>query len=455
MTDRYAVIGNPVAHSKSPRIHAVFARALRRRRRVRDDPRAARPLRRRRAGLSRDRRTRAQRDGAVQARGVRACRRSAAIGRRRRVPSTRCDSTATCVIGDNTDGAGLVRDIRAAPRRSTSRAKRVLLMGAGGAARGVVAPLLRRAAGALSRSPTARSTRRRRSRAVRASCGRRCAAGGYVELAGGPFDRRDQRDVGEPRRTCCRRCRRTCSRRARSPTTWCTASAPGCFSRTRARMAPHAPRMVSACSSSRRPSRSFLWRGVRPDTRRYWRHLRERDRAKRPRLQRAIMAQRLRTGRGCHDQQDRSFGCRSGRRHSRRRDGDDRRLRHGRHAVRADRRADRAGRARAHDRQQQRGQRRHRSRGAAEGEARAQDHLLVSAPDRFVRVRRAVSRRRDRARARAAGQPRRAHPRRRRGHRRVLHARPATARCSPKARRRARSTAATTCSNIRSTPTSR
>ena len=53
---------------------------------------------------------------------------------------------------------------------------------------------------------------------------------------------------------------------------------------------------------------------------------------------------------------------------------------------------------------------------------RAQDHLQLSAPGRFLALRPAVPRRQDRARARAAGQPGRTHPRRRRRHRRVLHA---------------------------------
>ena len=45
------------------------------------------------------------------------------------------------ILGDNTDGAGLVRDIMVNLEFSLT-GKRVLLMGAGGAARGVVLPLL-------------------------------------------------------------------------------------------------------------------------------------------------------------------------------------------------------------------------------------------------------------------------------------------------------------------------
>jgi 3-oxoadipate CoA-transferase alpha subunit len=50
------------------------------------------------------------------------------------------------------------------------------------------------------------------------------------------------------------------------------------------------------------------------------------------------------------------------------------------------------------------GQRRNRARGAAQGETRSQDHLLVSAPGRFAGLRRPLSLGRHRARAGAAGQ---------------------------------------------------
>ena len=122
---------------------------------------------------------------------------------------------------------------------------------------------------------------------------------------------------------------------------------------------------------------------------------------------------RTANGLDAHDRQDGS-GCRGrGRRHPRRLDRHDRRVRAGRSAGRAHRRPHRAGRGRPHDRQQQRGQRRHRARRAARAQARAPDHLLVPAAARLVGVRRPLPGRRDRARDRAAGQPRRAHPRRR------------------------------------------
>ena len=109
-------------------------------------------------------------------------------------------------------------------------------------------------------------------------------------------------------------------------------------------------------------------------------------------------------------------------RRARRRHGDDRRLRHRRLPNELIDGADRAGRARPDDRQQQRRQRRHRPGRAARGRPGAQDHLQLPAPGRLPPLRRAVPRRPDRARTGAAGQPGRAHPRRRRRHRRLLHA---------------------------------
>ena len=52
------------------------------------------------------------------------------------------------IFGDNTDGAGLVRDITHNLGFSLA-GKRILLLGAGGASRGVIAPLLAEQPGSL------------------------------------------------------------------------------------------------------------------------------------------------------------------------------------------------------------------------------------------------------------------------------------------------------------------
>ncbi len=140
MSDLYCVIGNPVAHSKSPAIHAAFAvqtgqqlayeRCL-----APLDGFAATvrqlaaagykganvtvPFKLEAAALADTLSARAQAAGAVNT----------------------LSFTSAGIAGDNTDGAGLVNDIM----RNASVAiagRRVLLLGAGGAARGAILPLL-------------------------------------------------------------------------------------------------------------------------------------------------------------------------------------------------------------------------------------------------------------------------------------------------------------------------
>ena len=140
MIDRYAVIGNPVAHSKSPQIHALFARENG------QDMEYGRLL----APLDGFRET-VERFRAEGGRGVNvtvpfkeeAYRLATSHSERARaaeaVNTLRFDAGA--VYGDNTDGAGLVRDIRDNLGVAIA-GRRVLLLGAGGAARGVIGPLL-------------------------------------------------------------------------------------------------------------------------------------------------------------------------------------------------------------------------------------------------------------------------------------------------------------------------
>jgi shikimate dehydrogenase len=139
-SDRYAVIGNPIAHSKSPDIHARFA-AQTKQHLVYE--RLLAPL----DGFVDAVQEFIQQGGKglnvtvpfkleAHALATRLTERAKAAGAVNTLQFTNND-----IVGDNTDGVGLVQDIvKNAGMAMTG--KRVLLLGAGGAARGVILPLL-------------------------------------------------------------------------------------------------------------------------------------------------------------------------------------------------------------------------------------------------------------------------------------------------------------------------
>jgi shikimate dehydrogenase len=140
MTDRYAVIGNPVAHSKSPQIHAAFAQQ------TGQDMSYERIL----APLDRFRETvdEFQRKGGKGASVTVPFKIEAwHYATQRSARAENCGAVNTLcwsgngIDGDNTDGIGLVRDIESNLGIAIA-GKRVLILGAGGAARGVAGDLL-------------------------------------------------------------------------------------------------------------------------------------------------------------------------------------------------------------------------------------------------------------------------------------------------------------------------
>ncbi|SIR23566.1 shikimate dehydrogenase [Aromatoleum tolulyticum] len=185
--DRYAVIGNPIAHSKSPVIHAAFAAQTRQTLTYEAllaplDGFAATVAGFRAAGgcgcnvtvpfkleafaLAERRSPRAQAAGAVN--------------------TLKFDAEG--IYGDNTDGAGLVRDLTH-NLDCPLAGRRILLLGAGGAARGVMLPLL---SAAPARLTLANRTVSRAEALVAeftsAAGSTPLAAGSFADLAGSQFD---------------------------------------------------------------------------------------------------------------------------------------------------------------------------------------------------------------------------------------------------------------------------
>lgn len=139
MTDRYAVIGNPVAHSKSPWIHAEFARS------TRQDIEYLR-IEAPQDGFARtvgEFRSANGRGANVtlpfKEEAYRYCDEVSPAGRLAGAVNTLAFAS-TGTRGENTDGSGLLRDLTV-NLGFPVRGRAILVLGAGGAARGLVGPL--------------------------------------------------------------------------------------------------------------------------------------------------------------------------------------------------------------------------------------------------------------------------------------------------------------------------
>jgi shikimate dehydrogenase len=146
--DRYAVIGNGIAHSRSPRIHAMFAEATQQSMAygLIDVPPAAfhSVVRDFFAGGGRGLNVTVPHKLAA----FRLADTLTPRARRAGAVNTLARGADGKLLGDNTDGAGLVRDLTVNLGVNLTGA-RVLLLGAGGAARGILAPLLEGGAGSI------------------------------------------------------------------------------------------------------------------------------------------------------------------------------------------------------------------------------------------------------------------------------------------------------------------
>lgn len=146
--DRYAVIGSGIAYSRSPQIHSMFAQSTRQPMEygLLDAPPVA---------------FKSTVDAFFKAGGrglnvtvphkqaaVKLCDSLTPRARLAGAVNTLARGDDGKLLGDNTDGAGLVRDLTS-NLGFRLRGARVLLLGAGGAARGVIAPLLEAGVAAL------------------------------------------------------------------------------------------------------------------------------------------------------------------------------------------------------------------------------------------------------------------------------------------------------------------
>ncbi len=179
--DRYALIGHPVAHSRSPLIHTVFARATGQR--LTYELIDATP-----DGFE----TAVRGFGAAGGKGLNVtvphkqaafalCDETSAAARAAGAVNT-ISIDAGWLRGDNTDGIGFIRDVTVNQRQALGGA-RIIVLGAGGAARGIIGPLLAEQPAELT---IANRTRERAEQVVAQFAGSALSARSFDEVAALP-----------------------------------------------------------------------------------------------------------------------------------------------------------------------------------------------------------------------------------------------------------------------------
>lgn len=184
MTDRYAVLGNPIDHSKSPLIHGMFAKAT-------GQGIVYEKIFVPEGGFTQI----AETFRAAGGKGLNItapCKLDAFAYADTTSPSAQMAGAVNAlrfgadgVEGENFDGVGLVRDITVNLGQAIT-GKRVLLLGAGGAARGALLPFMAQRPASLhiaNRTPA-----RAEELARIGSAHGTISAGGYDTIAAGAYD---------------------------------------------------------------------------------------------------------------------------------------------------------------------------------------------------------------------------------------------------------------------------
>lgn len=185
MTDRYAVMGYPIAHSKSPFIHARFAEQTGED--VHYEAILVEP------GHFDEAVQRFREQGGkglnvtlpFKENAWRLAERTCARAETARAANTLFFDNNGRLVADNTDGVGLVRDLQHR-HGVTLRGRRMLLLGAGGAGRGVAGVLLAESPSCLVIAN--RTEARAHELAARLSMLGAVSGAGFSALADGRFD---------------------------------------------------------------------------------------------------------------------------------------------------------------------------------------------------------------------------------------------------------------------------